>query len=72
MQNFIAWIDLDQSGFEVPANFFRLLIRVLNPYSFDTDPDPIFKAEYRFRSGSNPALIRIQGFDDQKFKTNYS
>jgi hypothetical protein len=28
------------------------MTRVADPYSFDTDPDPAFKAEYR--SGSNP------------------
>jgi hypothetical protein len=33
---------------------------VLNPYSFDPDPDPAFYAEYPLYP------IRIQGFDDQK------
>jgi hypothetical protein len=48
----------------VVASFLFKKTRVEDPYSFDTDPDPAFWPEYR--SGSGP--IRIQGFDDQKFK----
>jgi hypothetical protein len=34
------------------ANLAQVKGRVSDPYSFDTDPDPAFKAEYR--SGSYP------------------
>jgi len=44
---------------------YILFSRVADPYSFDTDPDPAFKAEYRSGSGS-------RGFDEQKTKKNYS
>ncbi len=51
-----------------------VIIRVSDPYSFDTDPNPgpdlAFQAEYRSGTGSNPD--RIQGFDDQKLKKIYS
>ncbi len=39
---------------------------VSDPYSFDPDPDPAFKDEYRYRSGS-----RVLTFDDQKLEKNY-
>ncbi len=47
--------------------------RVVDPYSFFTDPDPDpefdvggqYGSGYGSGSGSNP--IRIQGFNDQKF-----
>ncbi len=47
---------------------------VSDPYSFFTDPDPVVDAvdQYGSGSGSNPDPIRIQGFNDQKFKKNYS
>jgi hypothetical protein len=50
----------------------RLKTRVVDPYSFftDPDPDPEFDVGDQYGSGSNP--IRIQGFNDQKFKKNYS
>jgi hypothetical protein len=42
------------------------------PYSFFTDPDPEFDVGDQYGSGygsgSNP--IRIQGFNDPKFKKN--
>jgi hypothetical protein len=43
---------------------------VSDPYSFftDTDPDPEVEAGDQYGSGSNPDPIRIQGFNDQKFK----
>jgi hypothetical protein len=52
--------------------------RVVDPYSFFTDPDPDpefdvgdqYGSGYGSGSGSNP--IRIQGFNDQKLKKNYS
>ncbi len=39
---------------------------VTDPYSFDTDPDPAFQAEYRSRSIPDPDQdpIRIKGFYD--------
>jgi hypothetical protein len=48
---------------------FNILYEVLHfslsdQYSFD--PDPAFLAKYR--TGSDPDLIRIQGFDNQKTK----
>jgi hypothetical protein len=46
------------------------LCRVVDPYSFFTDPDLKFDVGDQYGSGSNP--IRIQGFNDQKFKKNYS
>jgi hypothetical protein len=51
---------------------------VSDPYSFFTDPDPDPEVEagdqygYGSGSGSNPDPIRIQGFNDQKLKKNYS
>jgi hypothetical protein len=52
--------------------------RVVDPYSFFTDPDPDpelhvgdqYGSGYGSGSGSNP--IRIQSFNDQKLKKNYS
>jgi hypothetical protein len=50
--------------------------RVVDPYSFftDPDPDPEFDVgeQYGYGSGSGSNPIRIQGFNDQKFKKNYS
>jgi hypothetical protein len=48
--------------------------RVADPHSFHPDPDPAFYAEYQSGSGSNTDSdpIRIQGFNDRKFKKNYS
>jgi hypothetical protein len=45
--------------FEFPYSIYEenmifYFIGVISPYSFDTDSDPAFKAEYRFGSGSNP------------------
>ncbi len=53
---------------------------VSDPYSFFTDPDPDPDPEVEagdqygsgYGSGSNPDPIRIQGFNDQKLKKNYS
>ena len=48
--------------------------RVVDPYSFFTDPDPEdpdggqYGSGYGSGSGSNPDPIRIQGFNDQKLK----
>jgi hypothetical protein len=45
-------------------------VSVSDPYLFDADtdmdpdPDPAFWAEYQ----SDPDLIQIQGFDDQKLE----
>ncbi len=39
---------------------------VSDPYSFDTDPDPVFLVEYS--ADLDPDPIRIQGFDDQIWK----
>jgi hypothetical protein len=49
-------------------------IRVVDPYSFftDPDPDPEFDVGDQYGSGSGSNPIRIQGFNDQKFKKNYS
>ncbi len=46
---------------------------VVDPYSFfpDPDPDPEFDVGDQYGSGSG-FRIRIQGFNDQKFKQNYS
>jgi hypothetical protein len=50
----------------------RVSIRVSDPYSFFTDPDPEDPdgGQYGsgYGSGSNPDPIRIQGFNDQKLK----
>ncbi len=50
--------------------------RVVDPYSFfpDPDPDPEFDFGDQYGSGSNtdPDPIRIQVFNDQKLKKNYS
>jgi hypothetical protein len=46
--------------------------RVVDPYSFFTDPDPEFDVGDQYRSGSGSNPIRIQGFNDQKLKKNYS
>jgi hypothetical protein len=40
------------------------MARVSDSYSFDTDPDSAFLAEYRSESN------RIRGFYDQKLKIN--
>jgi hypothetical protein len=48
----------------------------MDPYSFftDPDPDPEFDVgdQYGSGSGSGSNPIRIQGFNDQKLKKNYS
>jgi hypothetical protein len=44
------------------------LSRVSDPYSFDTNPDQYF----RRNTDPNPDPIRTQGFEDKKFKKNYS
>ncbi len=48
--------------------------RVVDPYSFftDPDPDPEFDVGDQYGSGSGSSPIRIQGFNDQKFQKNYS
>jgi hypothetical protein len=38
---------------KIPQKIFKKN-SVSDPYSFDTDPDPAFQAEYRTGSGSNP------------------
>ncbi len=47
--------------------------RITDPYSFDTDPDPAFQAEYRSGSGSNPDAgfwwPKIDKKNIQHFKT---
>ncbi len=50
--------------------------RVVDPYSFfpDPDSDPEFDVgdQYGYGSNPDPDPIRIQGFNDQKLKKNYS
>ncbi len=52
------------------------LSRVSDPYSFFTDPDPDPEdpngGQYESEANTNPDPIRIQGFNDQKFKKNNS
>jgi hypothetical protein len=63
---------------EAAANLLKLStmrdIRVVDPYSFftDPDPDPEFDVGCQYGSGSGSNPIRIQGFNDQKLKKNYS
>ena len=56
--------DLRLQGFA-----FMDMIRVVDPYSFftDPDPDPEFDVGDQYGSGSGSNPIRIQGFNDQKF-----
>jgi hypothetical protein len=50
-----------QPGLWIRIHFFRIRIRIgLQPQTLDPDPDP------------DPDPIRIQGFNDQKLKKNYS
>ncbi len=59
----------ENETFSLSPNFnYKRPTPMKNPYSFDTDPDPAFKAEYR----SVPDPIRIQGFDDRKLEKIYS
>ena len=64
-------------GFSLLISGVRAVyIRVVDPYSFFTDPDPDpvdpdggqYGSGYGSGSGSNPDSIRIQGFNDQKLK----
>jgi hypothetical protein len=43
------------------AKFLKI---VSDPYSFDTDPDPVF----RQNNDPDPVPIQIECFDDQKLK----
>jgi hypothetical protein len=51
-----------------------VVFRVVDPYSFFTDPDPVPELDVggQYGSGSNtdpdPDPIRIQGFNNQKLK----
>ncbi len=40
------------------AKFCGDICSVSDPYSFDTDPDPAFEAEYRFGSGSRVLITK--------------
>ncbi len=55
-------------------NFLSIMhfCRVVDPYSFFPDPDPEFDVGDQYGSGSGSNSIRIQGFNDQKLKKNYS
>ncbi len=61
--NFGSKIDIYLS-LGLREGIFELSVSVSDLYSFDSDmdPDPVFKAEYRSVSRSNPDPIRIQGF----------
>jgi hypothetical protein len=58
--------------------YYSVFFRVVDPYLFFTDPDPDPELDVggQYGSGSNtdpdPDPIRIQGFNDQKLKKNYS
>ncbi len=61
-------------GFET----FRLSSRVVDPYSFFTDPDPDQSLMLEANTDPDPNPdpdpdpIRIQGFNNKKLKKNYS
>jgi hypothetical protein len=44
----------------------------VDPYSFFTDPDPDPELMLEANTDPDPDPIRIQGFNDQKLKKNYS
>ncbi len=65
------------NGSRWPKNIWILRIRIRNtsvsdPYSFFTDPDPEVGLETNTDPDTDPDPIRIQGFNDQKLKKNYS
>jgi hypothetical protein len=74
-QNVITGVPTDQCPGPLyfhPDPDHALFSRVVDPYSFFTDPDPEFDVGDQYGSGSGSNPIRIQGFNDQKLKKNYS
>jgi hypothetical protein len=67
-----------QSKLEKKLVFWHLGSRVVDPYSFFTDPDPDTGLDVGGQYGPDPNPdpdpnpIRIQGLNDQKLEKNYN